>query len=350
MDWFSNLARLDIEVTNHCNAACPGCVRNEFGGKKVDSLNLAHMSESTWDNILYSTKGKKLYAIEFNGNVGDFIMHPNIVDMLDRFCQQHPGTIVSAQTNGAARNVKFWQDLAKVLKNNVSNIGFAVDGVTDEMNHVHRRNAKFSFAMRNAQAFIDAGADAYWVYTLFDHNMDYQEQATQIAKNKKFNRITFRNSCIPSEDLVVKTEKENYQIETSKSSKIKEKHIALLEQKSNFDKTVLPREFTNYKDNKCQSYHSRKISIDWRGNVYACSYMYGPNSLVDDGNIYIEYKEEGEGKQYHRLNADDFNINNHTLKSILTNDWFNKLETEIYKDTYQACYHRCVKNRLKQIQ
>ena len=350
MDWFSNLAKIDIEVTNHCNASCPGCIRNEFGGKKVDSLNLAHMSETTWDNILYSIKDKKIREIEFNGNVGDFIMHPNIIDMLDKFCQQHPGSIVSAQTNGAARNVKFWQDLAKVLKNNVSNIGFAVDGVTDEMNHIHRRNAKFSFAMRNAQAFIEAGADAYWVYTLFEHNMSYQDQALKIATDKKFSRITFRNSCIPSEDLIVKTPKENYQIGTLKDSLVHERHVALNDKKSDFDNSLLVNETTDYKDNKCQAYHKRKINIDWRGNVYACSYMYAPNTLIDDGNIYIETKQVGGEKNWHTLDVCDFNINNHTLKDILTNDWFKKLENEIYNNTYQTCYYRCVQNRLEEIE
>lgn len=42
-----NITKLKVEVTSYCNAACPGCVRNDFGGKTVDWLNLSHRSMDT---------------------------------------------------------------------------------------------------------------------------------------------------------------------------------------------------------------------------------------------------------------------------------------------------------------
>ena len=353
MDWLTNTVRLDVEVTSHCNAACPGCERNINGGKVNPKLELGHMSMETWENLLKGFRRTPLYRLELNGNVGDFIMHPNILEMLDIFCKQHPRTIISAQTNGAARNETFWKDLAYITRNNNLDIGFAIDGISNEMNHIHRRNAKFDLAIRNAKAFISNGGTAYWVYTMFDHNIDHLKTARKIANETGFIRITYRNSCIPSEDLVVNTEKEKYQIGTSLADNFPERHIKFENNKTkDFQKNALPDEYTSYENfsTYCQAYHARKINVDWKGHIYPCSYIYAENAMMQNNIVRIKDTEvQNREVTYTEFDADNININKNSLENILGGEWFRSLEKSIKKEEYAACNRFCVVNRIKEI-
>lgn len=352
MDWVNNTVRFDVEVTSHCNAACPGCERNVFGGKVNPSLNVAHMDDDIWDAFLEGTKNKTVRQLEMNGNVGDFTMHPNIIDMLDRFCNMHPYAIVGAQTNGGARNVKFWSELGKVLKGRNSQIGFAIDGIDNDMNHVHRRNVKFDFAMRNAKAFIDAGSNAYWVYTMFDHNLEGMNKARAIADEIGFRRLTFRHSCIDQQFMVVKTEKENYMVGTEKIWDHKEKHV--LNDNVGWDtyKESPIEEYTPYESfgNHCTAYNARKINIDWRGYVHPCSYLYAHNiTLTDDG--VIKYRlNHGSKILWETMSADDISLQKKSLDEILNGKFFKSLDKKVKNEIYLSCATWCKKYKRELIQ
>lgn len=350
MDWLTNTVRFDIEVTSYCNAACPGCERNIEGGKLNPRLDLKHMDMDVWLQFLDSIKGRDVRRVEMNGNVGDFSMHPDIIDMLDKLVTQHPNVIIGAQTNGGARNEKFWTELGKVLKNNYSEIGFAVDGISNEMNHVHRRNVSFDLAMRNAKAFISGGSNAYWVYTMFDHTLEGMAQAEKIATEVGFRRITFRHSCIDQEDMIVNTPKEKYMVGTEKIWDHKERVVKNDDVGWDFEHPKeMADEYTPIESfgNQCLAYHMRKINIDYRGNVFPCSYLYSDNVFVD-GNA-IKFRLNGKIIKWKIIPSEELNLKHKTLDEILNGKFFKSLQNIIPSCQLYACEKWCITRRVKPI-
>ena len=55
---YNDLTQLHIELSSMCNAACPGCPRNVYGGYTVPSFNEKQMSLELFKPILYARLNK----------------------------------------------------------------------------------------------------------------------------------------------------------------------------------------------------------------------------------------------------------------------------------------------------
>jgi sulfatase maturation enzyme AslB (radical SAM superfamily) len=100
---------------------------------------------------------------------------------------------LSLHTNGSAKTVDWWTNLAQVLGSK-GYVVFSVDGLADT-NHLYRQNTVFSKIMANAQAFIDAGGRARWDYIVFAHNEHQVEEAEELSKKMKFEKFQFKKSA-----------------------------------------------------------------------------------------------------------------------------------------------------------
>ena len=47
----NSIIDMHVEITNRCNAACPMCARNDFGGKTKEDLELDEWTKEDIDNI-----------------------------------------------------------------------------------------------------------------------------------------------------------------------------------------------------------------------------------------------------------------------------------------------------------
>lgn len=329
MDWLDNLHNLKVEVTSYCNAACPGCQRNHFGGKTVDTLDLNHMSLDLWTKIMKDSQELKLQEILFDGAVGDLIMHPKALDIIKIAQQHHPKTEILINTNGGARNTTFWSELGGLLSRYNHRVNFAIDGLEDT-HHIHRRNTKFDLIIRNAKAFIEAGGRASWTYTAFDHNIHQIEIARQRAIDLGFTFWELRGSCIPGTDMVVKTESEDYQIGTDNIDDITETLDKIIEEK-------YPTYYDfNHIDHKCTAYRERQIQIDWEGNLWPCSYIYS-TEVQTIAETMSPFEEE---KLQHP--KDKINLNYNSLTDILQNTFYTKeLPDAIESECLTVCKERC---------
>jgi sulfatase maturation enzyme AslB (radical SAM superfamily) len=87
-------------------------------------------------------------------------------------------------TNGSARTVDWWRDIAEVLKPN-GYVIFSIDGLEDT-NHLYRRNTNWEKIISNVNAFIEAGGIAHWEYIVFEHNEHQIDIARDLASSLGF--------------------------------------------------------------------------------------------------------------------------------------------------------------------
>ena len=80
-----SLDRIVIELTANCNAMCPGCDRWNKGSGGLNSVveknlgRVGHMNLRKFNNAIHNDlfiKNKEFRTVEFNGSVGDAILHP----------------------------------------------------------------------------------------------------------------------------------------------------------------------------------------------------------------------------------------------------------------------------------
>lgn len=329
MDWLGNTHNIKVEITSYCNAACPGCQRNHMGGKTIDELDLKHMDLDLWKKILVDTKILDLQEILFDGAVGDMIMHPKALDFVKEAMLAHPKTEILINSNGGARNEKFWSELGSMLSKRNHRINFAIDGLEDT-HHLHRRNTKFELVIRNIKAFIKAGGRASWTFTAFDHNLHQIEIARKKAIELGFSYWELRGSCIPGEDMEVLTDKEAYEIGTDNIDEIREELVKIVE-----EKYPIVNDF-GWIDHKCTSYRERQIQIDWEGNLWPCSYIYSTEVKTVPERI----SPFGEGKLDHP--KDKINLKDRSFKEIMEDIFYKEiLPDNIDRECLAVCQERC---------
>ena len=90
----SKVTHLHIELSTHCNARCPQCPRN-FNGWNHSIMPANNPKHFDLTKLAELAKQFKNCEILFNGNHGDPMMHPDVVECASLFDN------VSIGTNGS---------------------------------------------------------------------------------------------------------------------------------------------------------------------------------------------------------------------------------------------------------
>jgi len=344
MNWYKSIHRLQIDVTSHCNARCGACVRNKDGGDTEPELALNHFDIDLWKRICTKdTKGWYIGQLALNGNWGDPMMHPNLVEMVRIWIENHPETFITIHTNGSMRGEKFWFDLAKQLRKYPAHqVNFAVDGLEDT-HHIYRRRTDFKKIIQNIKSFNEAGGSGRIIMTLFEHNQHQVEELKNLAETLKCRQFVTRSSH-QGGDIRINDKDEKYVI---KKSNMKEQEW-WFEQNDEF--TISDQPDSDYwmhitevlkdskfmNETKCPWYNEGEIQIDPFGTVWPCCHvsLYGVNL----------------SKQSLKTNCDETIIERRTenslfkysLQEILSNDWYNHhLDTVVKEAKWEVCKRSC---------
>jgi MoaA/NifB/PqqE/SkfB family radical SAM enzyme len=323
-----NLNKINFELTDYCNAACPMCTRHEWNGDLKKNVNTNH---TTLDFIREKIGIKvigQLNHILSCGTYGDAIMNPECFDIYKFFRENNKEAKIELFTNGGARDINFWKDLAKL---NIQ-VTFSIDGLEDT-NHLYRRKVKWNKLIENIKSFIKNGGVAVWEFLIFKHNEHQIEQAREFSKNLGFKKFIPKHtgrwkdySDSGEYRDVNKIKVDDYYIEKPKNQQTPDviQNIRPLRYYKDKEK--------NYKKIICKSYHKTisEIYIRANGKVSPCCWL-GDIEVHEAKRLIEDYKL--------------VDLNYTTLEKILTGSFFYKLEQGIYnynqKEQLQTCNSCC---------
>ena len=363
------LGRIVIELTANCNAMCPGCDRWNKGKGGINAVveknlgSIGHMPFHTFANaipneLFHDNLG--FHTIEFNGSVGDAILHPMFIKFIKlvnnknkqfRLKNGHKPVSLKLATNAGLHGKEYWTEVGKqfALSGKRNRIMVALDGTTEETHQQYRRGVSYKKALQNAIYAIDAGANVRWQFIEFQHNKHQIQEAIELAKKYGFEDIEIRNSRggnslygdwvsrqALSRDKKVEVSKNNSmtrpaKVEKRQKTRVEKKINTTLNDKVEYRTTKKIEElietinqiedvekFIDEAPITCQWSGHRSINIEFDGTVHPCCHM----------NRGLFFPNDPESKFYHDVNhlyTKNWNkLSNHKLKEIMNHDYFRK--------------------------
>lgn len=319
---------LEWEVTTACNAACPQCPRNYYGGKTWNTLPIVQNSLAWAQQHLPVDFIRKLSRVDFCGTYGDPIMNNQLQEIIAWLFEQHPDLHISIKTNGGLRDPSWWTNLG-ILLGNRGSVFFGIDGLADT-NHLYRRRVDFDTVINNAQAFIHAGGQAHWSYIVFRHNQHQVDRARELANqfgfqefNVKLTSRFFNKSHEMVDSLTVYNEKglAEYQLQMPTLPEyVNESYDHIRQIKS---KTALDQHWSTC-DIKCKNKARKRLYLSAEGYVFPCGWlhdrMYGyeVEQTKDREELENLFTQAG-GRQM-------ANIEHTAIEDIINGVWFETLQ------------------------
>lgn len=271
---FETIRKIEIDCTSYCNAFCGACDRNVDGGENNPLLNLNHISLDSWHNLVNTNNLKNIHEIIFNGNFGDFSMHPHFIEMMEILASVKTDVYLNLNTNGGARNPKFWHDLAIVLQKFAKHdIKWGIDGLSED-HDLYRRGIDWDKRIANLRAFNDAGGNSIWKCIVFDYNKNQLDDISMFAN--EVGCMAFQTNRNRSSPLDMKAYKEFPA--TSLTSPDQKTFTAEYARKDTFKShtsTPLTKAVTPVGNFSCPYAEEGMIQIDPWGNIWPCCYISG---------------------------------------------------------------------------
>lgn len=186
---YSNVKEIELALTTHCNAACPQCPRNIYGGKTIDNLPKVSWDLESFKNTFTLEVLNHVQHLYFCGTYGEPLACKDLLVISKYVKQVAPSIRLGVHTNGGLKG----PDLFKKLASCVDFIAFGIDGLADT-NHLYRRNVVYSKVIANATAFIQAGGHAEWDFIVFRHNQHQVETARKLSKELGFSKFNIKRT------------------------------------------------------------------------------------------------------------------------------------------------------------
>ncbi len=316
----------EIELTSHCNAACPGCKRTQLLIKK-QPFPLAHLDEQ----ILFSCFSKinlKNFALKLYGALGDPLLHPKILDVIEWFLERDAKIIIS--TNGSLRSESWWRSLGHLsAKTQRLNVAFAVDGLEDT-NPIYRVKTNFEIISRNMRAYALAKGLGEWVFIEFDHNIHQKDQARKMAQSMGLD-FYVKRATRNIKDLKL-THKNNLsqKIQTiSTKNSTPHREAGLYNKITNNQISVYDPHSIN-----CTFYHGKKFFIACDGTVWPCCYLW--DEYLKKENFYKTVSKHCPAKGWNSIYEND-------LENIFSNVFYMSI-SDLWKETSLRFEKRCYKS------
>ncbi len=189
MQW-NDITTLHVEITTMCNAVCPGCARyptaSYFSHPRLNKLQ--SWTTETVRQKLPVEDIKHIKTFFVNGTVGDFIANKDALEIIE-YIRSAGVPNISINTNGGARDQTFWEALGKLRVT----VNFALDGLEDT-HSLYRREINFATVIDNAKSFIQAGGNAVWIMTVFEHNKHQIDACRRLSVGLGFKEFIARQN------------------------------------------------------------------------------------------------------------------------------------------------------------
>jgi MoaA/NifB/PqqE/SkfB family radical SAM enzyme len=254
-------------------------------------------------------------------------------------------------TNGGAHDPEYWREIAKIM-NGYGQIDFGIDGLEDTL-HLYRRNVKYSKAIANARAFIQAGGRAQWNFIVFHHNEHQVKQVQQLGKELGFFNVLIRKTGRffnhrTIEEMTRWPVGNNYVLEPPNNPDYRNQSMMFLPD--------LKKQYNNIKDYfnsteiKCDAMIGHKVAINAEGLVLPCNFF--NHNLYDlrfyEPGVMPEANELSsvDGKNQVRSfleshNLEKLNIKNYSIENIFKNPMWHDLVDSWNKTLYNGRLFEC---------
>ena len=228
MSWAqeSDIGRIQIELTNYCNAACPQCERHHLkelsdtkpkdrweGNTSFDlSLNDTYISLKEIKETFVKGRWKHLDDIHYCGNVDEPVINPDIIEIIKYMDTLAPNIKMHIATNGGIRSIEFWKELGELSAsmNERLMVVWGIDGLEDT-NHLYRKNVEWSRLRENWRAYISAGGRAKWQFIVFSWNQHQLNEVKSYSESENFDRFHIVQSVRGEDEKIENIEiPENY--------------------------------------------------------------------------------------------------------------------------------------------
>lgn len=318
---YEEIREVHLELSTNCNASCPLCPRN-FNGYPYNAGYPD--TELTLDDVkkIFPPKFiKQLKNIIINGNLGDFMLCRDSLEIIEYFRSCSNYLIITINTNGSARNSEFWTRLAK------SNpaVYFCLDGL-DDTHSIYRRDTQFQTIIKNIKTFMLSGGNAAWKMIKFKHNEHQIDQCRRYAKSLGIKTFLLVEDGRDSGLVFSKNGNLEYVIGNTQSHESIIQWHDHLTQTTNGSRAQYKLSQPVKKQLDCYSNRQKSIYITANGEVYPCCYL-GFYPRTYDANLLVGNNQINELLHEVHNNAKDKPL----VECI---EWFNKIESTWSKQSY----------------
>jgi len=349
MTYPNNITDIHLELTDKCQAACPMCARNWYGGADrpyVKNVEITLEQFKSWFPIDFLKQLKNVYAC---GNLGDPLLAKDCAEIFEYLSDHTPDDCrLAIHTNASLRSKAWWENLAGIMRNK-GIVVFAIDGFEDT-HSLYRKHTDWNKIIENAKAFIAAGGKARADSIVFKHNQDRADELKEFLLGLGFETVNLKSTQrfhgIENYPVKNKDGITEYYLQAPTLSKFAEPII-----KINMDRIVKPKVYNHIINNativpECMT--KKEIYVDPAGHVFPCCQIAGTytNDVID-----------GEGSEYVmrdriRQSAKDFvdhvkylDLNNSNILTKLTESgWQEKITHCTTVDKKLVCVKACSKN------
>lgn len=316
-----DVREVHLELSTNCNASCPLCPRTFFGYPHNSGYPITELGLSDIQNIFENATGTRswypnlllqLDEIKINGNLGDFMLARESLEIIEYFRAHNPRLHIRIHTNGGARNAEFWTRLAA----SKPVVCFALDGFEDT-HSLYRKDTKFETVLNNAKTFIAAGGIAIWKMIKFDHNAHQIEEARALSQELGFYRFDLIDHGRDTGPVFDRQGEFAYSI-GNKTSEVKQSALVFMNNKRSHAQKQLHKHIPIKPSRACYTQQRKSIYISAAGDVYPCCFM-GFFPRTYDSELYT-------GNDQIKVMLGEFNNNALQRPLVECLEWFNQVE------------------------
>lgn len=312
---YNDIKNVEIELSSFCNANCPLCPRSLFGYPYNDGYIAKNLSLNEIKKIFTTDFVTQLDVIRFEGNFGDPLMNPELLDIVRWF-----NTHCDIFTNASLQTETFWKELAI---EDVT-VNFAIDGLEDT-HSIYRQDTDYNKVIKNAQTFINNGGNAVWKMLEFEHNKHQIEECRRLSKELGFSEFSVKKNqrtgpVYDKQGNLLRVIGDLPDWQPTELSHF----ISVTKGDMFLEDIILDKPKTTI---SCRTIKNSSIYISSEGEVYPCCYM-GFNP-----------RKYGKGRWHQPVNKQIQNLlqPNNAIERPLQEciEWFNKIPACWNKKTYK---------------
>ncbi len=137
------------------------------------------MNLDVFRRTLESSRETKISAIQFCGEFGDPMMHPQVDKFIETALEFADRALIN--TNGGLRNADWYTEIGNKYGERLL-IVFSIDGADHDTNWKYREGVNFAKAWENMIAYCNSPGRVRWDFILFEWNWHQIPLARKLAK------------------------------------------------------------------------------------------------------------------------------------------------------------------------